>query len=132
MAGNNTSAYHHVSVWRGTASGGEFHTYEVPVQNNQTVLDIVTWIQQKIDNTLSYRFACRVGMCGSCAMTVNGEPRWTCRTHVNKVLQGSVLEIAPLRNLPVIKDLTTDMDPFFDKWVLAGARTQPARRERTP
>jgi len=50
-------------------------------------------------------------MCGSCAMMVNGVPRWTCRTHIST--------IAPLRNLPVIKDLVVDMDPFFDKWIAA-------------
>ena len=58
-------------------------------------------------------------MCGSCAMMVNGVPRWTCRTHMSKVLVNNEVEIAPLRNLPVIKDLVVDMDPFFDKWVAA-------------
>ena len=74
-----------VSVWRGNAEGGGFEDFQVPERDNQTVLDVVTWIQQNLDPTLSYRFACRVGMCGSCAMTVNGKPRWTCRTHVSKV-----------------------------------------------
>jgi len=50
---------------------------------------------------------------------VNGVPRWTCRTHMSKVLVNNAVDIAPLRNLPVIKDLVTDMDPFFDKWVAA-------------
>lgn len=83
------------------------------------MLDVVSWIQQNADPSLSYRFACRVGMCGSCAMMVNGEPRWTCRTHVQKVVTDNSLKLAPLRNLPVIKDLVADMDPFFDKWVAA-------------
>ena len=55
---------------------------------SQTVLDVVTWIQRRLDPSLAYRFACRVGMCGSCAMTVNGVARWTCRTHVETVVQG--------------------------------------------
>lgn len=104
-----------VAVWRGRANG-QFATYAVPFQDNQTVLDVVTYIQRHIDATLSYRFACRVGMCGSCAMTVNGAPRWTCRTHVRKVLRGGQLEIRPLENFPVIKDLSVAMDPFFEKW----------------
>jgi fumarate reductase iron-sulfur subunit len=58
-------------------------------------------------------------MCGSCAMMVNGVPRWTCRTHISKVLNGNEVTIGPLRNLPVIKDLAVDMDPFFDKWIAA-------------
>jgi fumarate reductase iron-sulfur subunit len=104
-----------VKVWRGKQSGA-FVGYEVPRLESQTVLDVVTHIQRHLDPSLSYRFACRVGMCGSCAMTVNGVARWTCRTHVAKVVQGDALEIAPLSNLPVIKDLATDMREFFDKW----------------
>ncbi len=68
-----------VSVWRGGAVGA-FREYSVPRRASQTVLDVVTHIQRRIDPTLAYRFACRVGMCGSCAMTVNGVARWTCRT----------------------------------------------------
>ena len=108
-----------VRVWRGKEAGS-FSAYQVPRQNSQTVLDVVTHIQRHLEPSLSYRFACRVGMCGSCAMTVNGKARWTCRTHVAKVLnEGNGLEIAPLANLPVIKDLVTDMREFFDKWTRA-------------
>jgi fumarate reductase iron-sulfur subunit len=107
----------HVSVWRGEGPQGRFETFRVPRQDNQTVLDVVSWIQQNTDPSLSYRYACRVGMCGSCAMMVNGQPRWTCRTHVSRVADGDRLQIGPLRNLPVIKDLAVDMDPFFEKWI---------------
>lgn len=116
-----------VTLCRGDGKETYSETFIVPAQENQTILDIVAWVQQYKDPTLSYRFACRVGMCGSCAMMVNGEPRWTCRTHVNKVLDGNKLEIAPLRNLPVIKDLATDMDPFFEKWVKAEGVHRPTR-----
>ena len=107
-----------VSVWRG-GEAGAFVGYDVPRQASQTVLDVVTHIQRHIDPTLSYRFACRVGMCGSCAMNVNGKARWTCRTHVADVTVDDALEIAPLRNLPMVKDLVTDMAPFFDKMARA-------------
>ncbi len=107
-----------VSVWRGKTQGA-FTTYEVPRRPSQTVLDVVTHIQRALDPSLSYRFACRVGVCGSCAMTVNGQARWTCRTHVDRVAENGTLEIAPLANLPVIKDLATDMREFFDKWARA-------------
>jgi fumarate reductase iron-sulfur subunit len=105
----------HVKVWRGK-SEGQFAAYDVPRHESQTVLDVVTFIQRQLQPDLAYRFACRVGMCGSCAMNVNGKARWTCRTHVSKVVRGDRLEIAPLSNLPVIKDLVTDMSRFFDKW----------------
>ncbi len=104
-----------VKVWRGRDEGA-FTEYRVPRLPSQTVLDVVSHIQRHLEPSLAYRFACRVGMCGSCAMTVNGRARWTCRTHVAKAVdaQGR-LEIAPLANLPVIKDLATDMAGFFDK-----------------
>jgi fumarate reductase iron-sulfur subunit len=113
-----------VRVWRGGADGA-FMAYEVPRQPSQTVLDVVTWIQRHVDASLAYRFACRVGMCGSCAMTVNGIARWTCRTHVERVATEGRLEIAPLANLPVVRDLVTDMREFFDKWARARGEFQP-------
>ncbi|MBT5512601.1 MAG: succinate dehydrogenase/fumarate reductase iron-sulfur subunit [Rhodospirillaceae bacterium] len=111
-----------VSVWRGDDEVGRYQDYEVPRMESQTVLDVITYIQRRLDPNLSYRFACRVGVCGSCAMTVNGKPRWTCRTHVSKVIEDGRLEVAPLRNLKVIKDLSVDMTDFFDKWAKAEAR----------
>ena len=113
-----------VTVWRGGESG-QFQRFDVPRLESQTVLDVVTHIQRHLDPTLSYRFACRVGMCGSCAMVVNGKSRWTCRTHVSEVVEGNALEIAPLRNLPVVKDLVTDMREFFDKWAAAKGQFHP-------
>ena len=115
-----------VRVWRGDAKGGEFQPFDVPRRESQTVLDVVSFIQRTLDPTLAYRYACRVGMCGSCAMTVNGAPRWTCRTHVDKVAQDGKLSIAPLRNMPVIRDLAADMREFFDKWARAKGRFRGA------
>jgi fumarate reductase iron-sulfur subunit len=118
-----------VSVWRGRDDGA-FQTFEVPRHPSQTVLDVVTYIQRTLDPTLAYRFACRVGMCGSCSMMVNGVPRWTCRTHVDRVARGDKLEIAPLRNLPVIRDLVTDMREFFDKWARAKGEFRASRTKQ--
>ncbi len=113
-----------VQIWRGDSQGA-LQSYSVPRAAKQTVLDVVTYIQRRLDQTLSYRFACRVGMCGSCAMTVNGKPRWTCRANVDKVATGGRLELRPLRNMPVIKDLAVDMTGFFEKWRDAGGRFVP-------
>ena len=110
-----------VKINRGAGDGaGEMVTYHIPWRENQTVLDVVTEIQRTQDPTLSYRFACRVGVCGSCAMNVNGKPRWTCRTHVSVVEDGGSITIEPLRNMPRIKDLVVSMTEFFDKWKKAG------------
>jgi fumarate reductase iron-sulfur subunit len=113
-----------VRVWRGHAQGRFVH-YPVPRRASQTVLDVVTYIQRHLDPSLAYRFACRVGMCGSCAMTVNGKARWSCRTHVAKVVHDNRLEIAPLANLPIVRDLVTDMREFFDKWARAKGQFSP-------
>jgi fumarate reductase iron-sulfur subunit len=120
-----------VSIWRGGAEG-RYVTYNVPRLESQTVLDLVTYVQRHLDSTLSYRFACRVGVCGSCAMTVNGRPRWTCRTQVTKVTDQGKLEIGPLANLPVLKDLATDMSPFFEKWQQAKGAFVPSQSRNDP
>ena len=114
-----------VRIWRGNRAGGGLVAFPVPRRENQTVLDIVTWIHRNLDPGLAYRFACRVGMCGSCAMMVNGIPRWTCRTHVRRVANDRDLTIEPLRNFPVIKDLVCDMSEFFGKWTDAGGHFHP-------
>ncbi|MDP6706037.1 MAG: 2Fe-2S iron-sulfur cluster-binding protein [Alphaproteobacteria bacterium] len=117
-----------VSIWRGAADGA-FRDYHVVARANETVLDLVTQVQRRLDPTLAYRFACRVGMCGSCAMTVSGKPRWTCRTLVSDVARGGRLRLAPLENLPVIRDLVADMSAFFDKWQRARGRFRPTDAE---
>lgn len=119
-AGQDTATLK-VRIWRGGDSGA-LQEYEVPARENQTVLDVVTEVQRRHEPALAYRFACRVGVCGSCAMTVNGTPRWTCRTHVSRVAGDGTLTIEPLRNMPRIKDLATEMTGFFDKWHRAGGR----------
>ncbi|WP_232295705.1 2Fe-2S iron-sulfur cluster-binding protein [Pseudorhodobacter aquimaris] len=101
------------------------------VREYQTDLDVVSWIKQHIDPSLSYRYACRVGMCGSFAMMVSDQPRWICRTQVKKVAKDRALRSGPLCNLPVIKDLATDMDPFFDKWIAAGGCINPTKAAKT-
>jgi fumarate reductase iron-sulfur subunit len=120
-----------VRIWRGDAQGG-FHDYVVPRRPSQTVLDIVTYVQRHIDPTLAYRFACRVGMCGSCAMTVNGKARWTCRTHIDAVTAGDRLEIEPLHHLPIVRDLVVDMTRFFERWAEARGAFVPTATRKEP
>ncbi|MEH6628491.1 MAG: succinate dehydrogenase/fumarate reductase iron-sulfur subunit [Motiliproteus sp.] len=114
-----------VTIARGQL-GVDFESFTVPYDEEQTILDLLTHIQRDVDPTLSYRFACRVGMCGSCAMRVNGKPRWTCRTLVRKALQDGELRLEPLSNFKVVKDLVVDMEQFFDKWQEAKGRFEPS------
>jgi fumarate reductase iron-sulfur subunit len=113
-----------VEVWRGGRDGA-FQSFAVPRCDHQTVLDVVTDIQRRQDSSLAYRYACRVGMCGSCAMVVNGAPRWTCRTRVEQVIEKDRLRLEPLRNLPIVKDLAVDMGVFFEKWTRARGAFEP-------
>jgi len=113
-----------VDIWRGTETG-TFQAFAIPRREHQTVLDVVTEIQREHDATLSYRFACRVGMCGSCAMVVNGRPRWTCRTRVGEVAGSGRLRLEPLRNFAVVKDLAVEMTQFFNKWQAAHGYFEP-------
>jgi fumarate reductase iron-sulfur subunit len=129
---SDTNSTIEVSIWRGQGDDGRYEIFKVPMRESQTVLDVVTFVQRNLDPTLSYRFACRVGVCGSCAMTVNGRPRWTCRTHVSKVVENGKLEVGPLANLPVIKDLATDMALFFEKWQEAKGAFVPSKTRADP
>src|SRR5262245_34299223 len=89
--------------------------YKVDVHEKTTVLDCLDQIQRFSDPSLAFRYACRVGMCGSCAMVVNGKDRWTCRTLVRR-LEADTITIEPLRNLPVIRDLAVDFAPLWKKY----------------
>jgi len=65
-------------------------------------------------------------------MTVNGRPRWTCRTHVRAVAPDRRLTVEPLANLPRIRDLVVDMTPFFERWQRAGGRFVPTATRHDP
>lgn len=79
-----------------------------------SVLDGLFWILERVDATLSFRYSCRAGMCGSCAMVVNGREALACRLRLAHVT--APVNVEPLRSLPVIKDLVVDMNPFFAKY----------------
>lgn len=90
-------------------------TYQVPPFENMSILDVLMHIQNRLDKSLSFRFSCRVGMCGSCALRINGRPRLACRTQVDS-LSAREITLLPLPNFPIIRDLVVDMEPFFEKW----------------
>ncbi|SVD31758.1 uncharacterized protein METZ01_LOCUS384612, partial [marine metagenome] len=91
-----------------------FEEYEVPCQKDWVVLDGLNYIKDQLDGTLSYRWSCRMGICGSCGMTVNGEPKLTCETFLADYAPGPVC-LEPLQNFPVIRDLIVEMTDFMKK-----------------
>jgi fumarate reductase iron-sulfur subunit len=88
-------------------------SYEVPCQPDWKVLDALNYIKDHVDASLSHRWSCRMAVCGSCGMMVNGEPRLTCKDALSQY--GDTVEVAPLANFPVIRDLVIDMDGFMEK-----------------
>lgn len=106
-----------VSVQRSAAQAGakpRFETHRIALAEKASVLDALFTLQRGPCPDLAFRFSCRVGMCGSCAMVVNGRERLTCSTLVKTL--GSNLRIEPLRNLPVVSDVAVDLKPFFDAY----------------
>jgi succinate dehydrogenase / fumarate reductase iron-sulfur subunit len=86
------------------------------VRRGSTVLDLLIRIKNEVDGSLAMRYSCRSAICGSCAMDINGGEKLACRTSVRKELERhGRLRIAPLRHLPVLKDLVVDMRPFWGK-----------------
>jgi len=110
-------------------SEATFDEYEVPCPKEWVVLDGLNHVKDRIDGTLSYRWSCRMGVCGSCGMMVNGEPKLTCATFLADYAPGPV-RIEPLRNFPVIRDLIVDMGDFMRK--LATVKPWIVREEEKP
>ncbi len=91
-----------------------WQSFEVPCRDEWMVLDGLNYIKDNLDGSLSYRWACRMGVCGSCGMVVNGEPVLTCATYLSGLGPGPV-RIEPLKGFPVIRDLIGDMQDFITK-----------------
>ncbi|MBP2029496.1 succinate dehydrogenase / fumarate reductase iron-sulfur subunit [Methanohalophilus levihalophilus] len=107
-------------------------TFNVDETPGMTVLEALFYVQEHLDGSLCFRYACRGAVCGSCAMLINRVPRLACRTQMslvknevnnedsNEILvspkhaeQESEILIEPLPNLEVIRDLIVDMDLFY-------------------
>ena len=115
-----------LSVYRWSAGGPErWQAFAVEAGSDTTVLDALVEIQRRQDPSLAFRYACRVGMCGSCAMVVNGRERWACRTRLATLGAGAVT-VRPLYHLPLLGDLVVDMAPFAAKLREVGAALVPA------
>jgi succinate dehydrogenase/fumarate reductase iron-sulfur protein len=90
-------------------------TFKVPIRKGTTLLDALLYIKDNLDESLTFRQSCRMGVCGDCAINVNGKPVLACYTQVLD-LGENLLTIEPLSNAPVIKDLVVDMQLFFNTY----------------
>ena len=115
-----------LSVFRWSRGARErWQAFDVESGPDTTVLDALVAIQRHRDPSLAFRYACRVGMCGSCAMVVNGRERWACRTRLATLGAGPV-RVRPLYHFPLLRDLVVDMAPFVDRMRSVGAAHVPA------
>ena len=89
-------------------------SYEVPFEDDMVVLDALNWIKTHVDGSVSYRWSCRMGICGSCGMSINGTPKLSCSAFLRDYAPGPVV-VEPLPNFPVVRDLVIDMDSFMEK-----------------
>ena len=117
------------------AVGGDGHydRFELEIEDESitTILDVLLRIQRDHDPSLAFRYSCRISMCGSCGMVVNGEEGLACQTVVANLKEGEIT-IRPLNHFPVIRDLVVDMDPFFKNFDRSLAFFEPREQLKEP
>ena len=98
----------------GRDSKPRMQSYEVPLRKEWVVLDALNYIKDRLDGSLTFRWSCRMGVCGSCGMMVNGDPKLTCATFLTDYAPGPV-RVEPMNNFPVLRDLVVDASDFLVK-----------------
>jgi fumarate reductase iron-sulfur subunit len=112
--------------WSPEAPDGRLDAFPVEAGPGTTVLDALVQLRETEAPDLAFRYACRVGMCGSCAMVVDGRERWACRTRLASVAADrATVTVRPLYHFPLIRDLVVDMAPFVVKMRSVGAAFVP-------
>ncbi len=91
-----------------------FQSYEVPFREDWVVLDAINYIKDEIDGTLSYRWSCRMGVCGSCGMMINDVPKLSCAVFLKEYYPKKIC-LEPLTGFPVERDLIFELDDFLTK-----------------
>src|SRR6187431_361874 len=107
-----------LKIWRYDPIAGEraLKEYEVSAPEEATLLDVLDIVKDQVDGSLAYRKSCRMMICGSCGMRMDGAAVLACKTRMYDVAQeGRVPVISAMGNLPVVKDLVVDMGPFWGK-----------------
>jgi len=117
-----------LKIWRFNSETGEreLRRYEVEAPEWVTLLDVLDIIKDRVDGTLAYRKSCRMMICGSCGMRMDGAAVLACKTRMYELASaGQVPVISAMGNLPIIKDLVVDMQPFWDKFNAMKPYLQP-------
>jgi fumarate reductase iron-sulfur subunit len=106
-----------------------FQSFTVPFREDWVVLDALNYLKDQTDGSISFRWSCRMGVCGSCGMMVNGTPRLSCAAFLKEYYPGPV-RIEPLANFPVERDLIVSLDDFMKK--LKAVKPWIIRKEEKP
>src|SRR5919106_3996071 len=107
-----------LKIWRYDAASGQkaLREYEVDAPEWVTLLDVLDIIKYKVDGTLAFRKSCRMMICGSCGMRMDGAAVLACKTRMLDIAKaGHVPVISAMGNLPIVKDLVVDIAPFWQK-----------------
>jgi fumarate reductase iron-sulfur subunit len=106
-----------------------YQTYLVPFAHDTSVLQGLQYIKDHLDGTLTFRWSCRMAICGSCGKMVNGEPKLSCHTFLRDYHPGK-LRIEPLWHFPIVRDLAVDQTDFLEK--LEAIKPYIIREEEKP
>ncbi len=91
-----------------------WQSYDVPYTDDMSVLQGLQYIKDELDGTLSFRWSCRMAICGSCGMMVNDRPRLSCQTFLRELAPGPV-KVEALAHFPIERDLVVSVEPFMEK-----------------
>jgi succinate dehydrogenase iron-sulfur subunit len=127
-----------LKIWRFDAETGEraLREYEVDAPEWACLLDVLDIVKDQVDGTLSFRKSCRMMICGSCGMRMDGRAVLACKERMLPIVErGQVPVISAMGNLPIVKDLVVDMEPFWSKmramkpWLQPGYVEPPDGKE---
>src|SRR6059036_599624 len=117
-----------LKIWRFNARSGEreLQEYEIDAPEEATLLDCLDIVKDRVDGSLAYRKSCRMMICGSCGMRMDGAAVLACKVRMYDIVQaGKVPVISSMGNLPIVKDLVVDMEPFWEKFKAMKPYLQP-------
>ena len=92
-----------------------FESFEIPYSADWVVLDALNYVKDEIDGSVTFRWSCRMGICGSCGMMINGREWLACEKRLSDCTSMGRIQVAPLQHFPVIRDLVIDMTDFLEK-----------------
>src|SRR3954467_15140193 len=107
-----------LKIWRYNSKSGEreLQEYEIAAPEEATLLDCLDIVKDQHDGTLAYRKSCRMMICGSCGMRLDGAAVLACKTRMADIVEaGRGSGVSAMGNLPIVKDLVVDMGPFWAK-----------------